>query len=77
MILSGSKIGCSGTGVGAGRFSAFCVVFHLVAGAFEHDGLNVVEQSIKNGAGDGGVAVENAGPLLEGFVNGRMMKPRS
>jgi hypothetical protein len=57
--------------IGPGRFSAFDAVFHAVAGAFEHDGVAVVEQAVEHGGGDGGVAVEDAGPLLEGFVGGQ------
>jgi len=38
---------------------------------FQHDGVAVVEQAVKYGGGDGGVAVEDGGPLLEGFVGGQ------
>jgi hypothetical protein len=31
----------------------------------------VVEKSVEDGGGDGGVAVEDGGPLLEGFVGGQ------
>ena len=50
---------------------AFVAVFHAVAGAFEDDGLAVVEEAVEDGGGDGGVAVEDAGPLLVGFVGGQ------
>lgn len=46
------------------------MVFHAVAGAFDDDGLGVVEESVENGGGQGGVVVEDAGSLLEGAVGG-------
>ena len=49
----------------------FDAVFHPVAGAFEDDGVAVVEEAVEDGGGDGGVAVEDGGPLFEGFVGGQ------
>ena len=49
---------------------AFVSVFHAVAWAFDHGNLTVVEKPVEDGGGDGGVAVEDGGPLLEGFVGG-------
>ena len=56
---------------GRWRFSAFDAVFHAIAGTFEHDGVAVVEEAIEHGGGDGGVAVEDGGPLFEGLVGGQ------
>ena len=42
-----------------------------IAGAFEDDGVAVVEQAVEDGGGNGGVAVEDGGPLFEGFVGGQ------
>ena len=49
---------------------AFGAVFHAVAGAFDDDGVAVVEEAVEDGGGDGGVAVEDGGPLFVGFVGG-------
>ena len=51
--------------------SVFGTVLHAVAGAFDHDGVAVVEESVEHGGGDGGVAVEDGGPLFEGLVGGQ------
>jgi hypothetical protein len=34
---------------GAGMLSGFDAVFHSVAGAFDYDGLGVVEQTVEHG----------------------------
>jgi hypothetical protein len=57
--------------IGWGGFSAFDAVFHAIAGAFENNGAAVVKDTVEHGGGDGGVAVEDGGPLLEGFVGGQ------
>ena len=51
--------------------SVFGAVLHAEAGAFEHDGVAVVEEAVEHGGGDGGVAVEDGGPLFEGLVGGQ------
>ena len=50
--------------------AGFEPVFHAVAGAFDDDGMAVVEEAVEHSGGDGGVAVEDGGPLFEGFVGG-------
>ena len=57
--------------VGAAVVLAFAAVFHAVAWAFDHGNLTMVEEPVEDGGGDGGVAVEDGGPLLEGFVGGQ------
>lgn len=42
--------------------------FHSVTGSLDDRGFVVVEEAVENGAGDGAVVVEDAGPLLEGLV---------
>jgi len=54
-----------------GWVSVFGAVFHAVAGALEHDGVAVVKEAVEDGSGDGGVTVEDGGPLFEGFVGGQ------
>jgi len=49
----------------------FDAVFHAVALALDDDGLGVVQEAVEHGGGDGGVAVEDGGPVLEGFVGGQ------
>ena len=49
----------------------FHAVFHAEAGAFDDDGVAVVEEAVEDGGGDGGVAVEDGGPLFVGFVGGQ------
>jgi len=46
------------------------LILHPVTGAFDDDGLGVVEQTVQNSRSDGAVVVENGGPLLEGLVGG-------
>ena len=53
-----------------GEFSVLEAIFHAVACAFDDDGFGVVEQAVKHGGGNGAVAVEDCGPLFEGFVGG-------
>lgn len=43
-------------------------VLHAVAPALDDEGFGVVENAVENGAGEGGIVVEDAGPLLEGLV---------
>lgn len=47
------------------------MVFHAVAESFQDDQVGVVEEAVQNGGSDGAVVVEDAGPLLEGFVGGQ------
>ena len=53
-----------------GSRSRVVAVLHPVAGTLDDDGLGVVEEAVEDGAGDGAVVVEDAGPLLEGLVGG-------
>ena len=56
---------------GARLFSVFDgAVFHAVAGAFDDDGVAMMQEAVEDGGGDGGVAVEDGGPLIEGLVGG-------
>jgi len=57
--------------LGVAAVLAFVAVFHAVAWAFDHGNLAVMEKPVEDGGGDGGVAVEDGGPLLEGFVGGQ------
>jgi hypothetical protein len=44
------------------------LVLHAVAGAFQDDGVGMVEEAVEHCGGDGAVVVKNGGPLFEGFV---------
>jgi hypothetical protein len=50
--------------------SGLDAVFHAEACAFDKDDFGVVEKAVEDGGGNGAVAVEDWGPLLEGFVGG-------
>ena len=50
--------------------SAFDAVFHAVAGAFNYDGFGMRKKSIEDGGGNSAIAVEDRGPLFEGFIGG-------
>ncbi len=54
-------------GIGDGVLDA---VFHAEAFGFDEDGFGVVEEAVEDGGGDGGVSVENGGPVFERFVGG-------
>lgn len=41
------------------------MVFHTVGTAFDDDGVAVVVEAVEDGGGDGGVTIEDGGPLLE------------
>jgi hypothetical protein len=56
-----------GRGVGRDR-SRLDAVLHPIALAFDDDGLGMVEDAVEDGAGEGGIVVEDARPLLEGLV---------
>jgi len=45
--------------------------FHAERGAFDDDGVAVMEEALEDGGGDGGVAVEDGWPLVV-----RRMEPR-
>ena len=47
-----------------------CLLLHSVAGAFDEDGLGVVEEAVEDGGSEGVVVVEDAGPLFEWLVGG-------
>ena len=51
-------------------FQVSSAVFHTEACAFDKDDFGVVEKAVEDGGGNGAVAVEDGGPLLEGFVGG-------
>jgi hypothetical protein len=57
-------------GKGDEEFSGLDAVFHTEACAFDKDDFGVVEKAVEDGGGNGAVAVEDCGPLLEGFVGG-------
>ena len=40
------------------------LIFHPIALAFDGDGFGVVQQSIQHGGGQGGIVVEDLGPVL-------------
>ena len=48
----------------------FDAVFHAVAGAFNYDGFGMMKKSIQDGGGNSAIAVEDRGPLFEGFIRG-------
>ena len=48
----------------------FDTVFHAVAGAFNYDGFGMMKKAIEDGRGNGAIAVEDRGPLFEGFIGG-------
>lgn len=52
-------------------FLGFDAVLHAEAGAFDEDGFCMVEESVENGGGNGGVPVEDGRPLFEGLVGGQ------
>ncbi len=53
------------------RQLCFDAVFHAVAGAFNYDGLGMMKKSMKeDGRGNSAIAVEDRGPLFEGFIRG-------
>ncbi len=47
-----------------GVFEGFDFVFHAVTGAFDEDGLGIVEEAVEQGT------VEEFRPVFEGFVGG-------
>ena len=51
-------------------FSGLDAVFHTEACALDKDDFGVVEKAVEDGGGNGAVAIEDGGPLLEGFVGG-------
>ena len=54
-----------------GDSSGFDAVFHAVALALDDDGFGVVEDAVEEGGGEGGVVVEDGGPVFEGLVGGQ------
>ena len=54
-----------------GLFLGFRLIFHSVAGSFDHDGVRVMEEAIEHGGGNGAVVVENRRPMFERFVGGQ------
>ena len=48
--------------------SGLDAVLHAVAFALDDDGLGVVEDAVEDGGGEGGVVVEDGGPVLEDLV---------
>ena len=58
--------------IGVGRRKGLVVdrVLHSVASPFEGDGFGVVQESVEDGGGQGGVAIEDLRPLLEHAVGG-------
>jgi len=59
-------VGSAGTSRGYLRF-ALCA---SVAVAFDDDGLSVMQKTIKQGGGHGGVTGEDSWPAFEGDVGG-------
>ncbi len=49
-------------------FSVFLSFPHPIGRSLNDDGLGVVEHAIKNGGGDGDIAIKDVGPFLEGFI---------
>ena len=58
-------------GASGGGGSGLDAVFHAVAFAFDDDGFGVVEDAVEEGGGEGGVVVEDGGPVFEGLVGGQ------
>jgi hypothetical protein len=57
-----------GAGLCGWERSGFDTVFHWEAGTFNNDRFGVVKKAIKDGGGNGAIAVEDRRPLFEGFV---------
>ena len=51
--------------------SGIDAVFHAVALALDDDGLGVVDDAVEEGGGEGGVIVEDGGPVLVGLIGGQ------
>ena len=49
-------------------WSVFLSFPHPIGRSLNDDGLGVVEHAIKNGGGDGDIAIKDVGPFLEGFI---------
>jgi len=53
------------------------LIFHAIASSLDEDGFGMVQESIENGGGEGGVVIEDLGPILKARLEVMMMEPRS
>jgi hypothetical protein len=51
--------------------SGLDAILHAIAFAFNDDGFGVVQDAIEDGGGEGGVVIEDGGPVLEDLVGGQ------
>ena len=53
----------------AGSF-CFDSVFHTIAFTFNDYGFAMMEDTVQDGGGEGGIIIEDSGPLFERFIGG-------
>ena len=51
--------------------SGFDAILHAITFAFDDDGFGVVQDAVEDGGGEGGVVVEDGGPVFEDLVGGQ------